>query len=131
MTNATGFDSGRSGRGAAYVSDRSGAAHAKFMKLTARALAPLAIVSAWTLIGVVGEPYEAARAVIGRPISALALIGFIVIGAVHARYGMETIIDDYVHDPAKRELALKANKWVSTAIAAVWTLAILLIAAPR
>jgi succinate dehydrogenase / fumarate reductase, membrane anchor subunit len=131
MTKATGFDSGRSGRGGAYTADRSGAAHAKFMKQSARALAPLAFISAWALIGVVGEPYEAARHIIGRPVPALALIGFIALGSVHARYGMETIIDDYVHEPAMKELALKANKWTSIAIAAAWLFAILLIAAPK
>jgi succinate dehydrogenase / fumarate reductase, membrane anchor subunit len=131
MSNATGFDSGRKGRGAAFTADRSGAAHAKFMKLSARALAPLSFIAAWLLIGVAGQPYEAARAVIGRPFPALALIGFIAVASVHARAGMETIIDDYVQDAALREMALKANKWVATGMAVVWTLAILLIAAPH
>ena len=62
---------------------------------------------------------------------AIALIAFIVVVAYHARLGVENIIEDYVHDKSLKATALLINKWLVIAIAAVWTLAIMIIAAPR
>ncbi|BBU61887.1 succinate dehydrogenase membrane anchor subunit [Methylosinus sp. C49] len=125
------FESGRSGKGDAFVSDRSGSLHALAMRHSARALAPLALLSIWYLVGLVGKPYEAARAEIGKPLPAIALIAFIVVVAYHARLGVENIIEDYVHDEVLKAKALIVNKWLVIAIAAIWTLAIMIIAAPR
>jgi succinate dehydrogenase / fumarate reductase, membrane anchor subunit len=125
------FESGRSGKGDAFVSDRSGSLHALAMRHSARALAPLAVLSIWYLVGLVGKPYEAARAEIGKPLPAIALIAFIVVVAYHARLGVENIIEDDVHDEALKAKALIVNKWLVIAIAAIWTLAIMIIAAPR
>lgn len=131
MTFRTNFISGRTGRGAAYTSNSSGAEHDKFMRMTSFALAPLGLLAVWFIVGLAGKSFEAARAEIGRPAPALALILFIAVAAPHARQGVETIIEDYVHDATQKEIALRVNKWVSIAMAALWTLAILLIAAPR
>jgi len=131
MTSRTEFISGRTGRGAAFTSDRSGAAHDKFMRLSACALGPLGLLSAWFVAGLAGKNFEAARAELAHPIPALALIAFIVVAMLHARMGAESIIIDYVHDADWKTKALAANKWASIAIAFLWTLAILMIAAPR
>jgi succinate dehydrogenase / fumarate reductase, membrane anchor subunit len=131
MSIPTHFKSGRSGHGAAYVSDHEGSVHALFMRRSACALAPLGILSAWWLAGLAGKNLEAVHAEIGRPIPALVLIAFAVIGMVHARQGMTEIIEDYVHDAALKETALRWNKIAAITIAAVWTLAIMLIAAPK
>jgi succinate dehydrogenase / fumarate reductase membrane anchor subunit len=130
MSTST-FQSGRSGKGDAFVSDRSGSLHALAMRHSARALAPLALIAIWHIVGLVGKSYEAARAEIGRPLPAIALIAFIVVVAYHARLGVENIIEDYVHDKSLKATALLVNKWLAIAIAAVWTLAIMIIAAPR
>ncbi len=124
------FKSGRTGQGAAYVSDRSGTPHAVLLRVTSFALMPLTFFSAWYLIEIAGKSYEAARAVIGRPFPALTLIAFVVIGMVHARYGANEIIEDYVHDAQLKEKALRANQWLSIGLAALWVFAILLVAAP-
>lgn len=131
MSVPTYFTSGRSGQGAAYVSDHEGSAHARFMRLSSYALAPLGVLSAWWLSGLVGETLEGVRAEIGRPIPAIVLIAFAVVGMIHARQGMNEIIEDYVHDAALLEKALYWNKTASLAITAAWTLAIMLIAAPK
>ncbi|WP_442753427.1 succinate dehydrogenase, hydrophobic membrane anchor protein [Methylocystis sp. JAN1] len=131
MSIPTHFKSGRSGHGAAYVSDHEGSAHAHFMRISSYALAPLGALSAWWLAGVVGKTLEGVRAEIGRPLPALILIAFAVVGMIHARQGMNEIIEDYVHDAALREKALRWNRIASIAIAAAWTLAIMLIAAPK
>ncbi|MBM3562806.1 MAG: succinate dehydrogenase, hydrophobic membrane anchor protein [Alphaproteobacteria bacterium] len=131
MTVATRFNSGRTGSGDAYVSDRSGSPHAQFMRLTSYALIPLGALSAWWILGLAGKTLEGVRAEIGRPIPALALLAFGAVGMVHARQGMDEIIEDYVHDEALKTRALVANLWASRVIAALWVVAILLIAAPK
>jgi succinate dehydrogenase / fumarate reductase membrane anchor subunit len=130
MSAPTHFRSGRTGRGAAFVADHHGSQHARFMRLSSYALVPLGVLAAWHLAGVVGLSADGVRAAIGRPFPALGLIAFGVIGMVHAREGMNEIIIDYVHDPALKEKAFRVNQWASRAIAALWTLALMLIAAP-
>lgn len=131
MSIVTHFKSDRTGAGSAFKSDRSGSAHARFMRLSSYALAPLGILAAWYLANVAGKPLDELCAVIARPLPALTLLLFAVLGMIHARQGMTEIIEDYVHDAALKELALKANKWTSIAIAAIWVFAILVIAAPK
>jgi succinate dehydrogenase / fumarate reductase membrane anchor subunit len=131
MSVPTHFKSGRSGQGAAYVSDHEGSAHARFMRASAYALAPLGALSAWWLAGLVGKTPDGVKAEIGHPFPALVLIAFAVVGMIHARQGMTEIIEDYVHDAALKEKALRWNRTASIAVAAVWTLAIMLIAAPK
>jgi succinate dehydrogenase / fumarate reductase membrane anchor subunit len=129
MTESPAFMSGRTGRGPAYAADRSGSAHTKVMRLSARALAPLAVIALWFIAGAVGNSYEGVRAVIGRPFPALALIAFVVVAAYHARLGADNIIEDYVHDEALKAKAMAANKWTAVAIGLLWSLSILAIAA--
>lgn len=125
------FKSGRTGPGLAYVSDHEGSAHARFMRLSSYALAPLGVLSAWWLAGLVGKTLEGVKSEIGRPIPAIVLIAFAVVGMIHARQGMIEIIEDYVHDDVLKEKALHWNRIASVAIAVAWTLAIMLIAAPK
>jgi succinate dehydrogenase / fumarate reductase, membrane anchor subunit len=131
MSVPTHSKSGRSGHGAAYVSDHDGSAHARFMRLSAYALAPLGVLSAWWLAGLVGKNIEGVRAGIGHPFPAIVLILFAVIGMIHARQGAVEIIEDYVQDAVLKEKALYWNRIASIAIAGVWTFAIMLIAAPK
>lgn len=127
----SGFESGRTGKGAAFVSDHAGSLHAVAMRHSAKALAPLGLLSIWFIVGLVGKPYETARAELGRPFPAIVLIAFIAIVAYHARLGVETIIEDYVHDEGLKAKALVVNKWLSIGVAAVWILSIMIVAAPR
>jgi succinate dehydrogenase / fumarate reductase membrane anchor subunit len=131
MSVPTHFKSGRAGEGDAFVSDHAGSRHARFMRLSSYALAPLGLLSAWWLSGVVGQSAEGLRAVIGRPFPALTLIAFASLGMIHAREGMHEIILDYIHDPGLKRLALAANKGMAAGVAAIWTLAIMIIAAPK
>lgn len=131
MSSQSRFISGRTGRGEAYSSDASGAAHDKFMRSSAVLLAPLGLLAGWYVARLAGMSYEAARAELAHPLPALALIAFAVVAMPHARTGAESIIVDYVHDPVLKERALAANKWASLAVALLWTVSIMLVAAPR
>jgi succinate dehydrogenase / fumarate reductase membrane anchor subunit len=101
------------------------------MRLTSYALVPLGALSAWWILGLAGKTLDGVRAEIGRPFPAIVLLVFGVVGMIHARKGMDDIIEDYVHDEALKAQALVANLWASRAIAALWVVAILLLAAPK
>ena len=132
MTSPTPFISGRTGRGSAFVSDGSGSAHDRFMRLSSWILLPLSVAVASLLASVAANPsYAEARAIIERPPAVVALIAFGLVGMAHAYVGAESIIIDYVHDARKKALAFAANKIAAILIAGLWTLAIGLIAAPR
>jgi succinate dehydrogenase / fumarate reductase membrane anchor subunit len=132
MTSPTQFISGRTGRGSAFISDRSGAAHDRFMRLSAWLLLPLGVAVSFLLASIAANPsYAEARAIIEQPAAALALIAFILVGMAHARMGAESVIMDYVHDERRKTLALAANKIAAILIAALWAGAVGLIAAPR
>lgn len=124
------FRSGRRG-GAAYESDHSGSLHARAVRLSALALAPLGVLALWYIVGAVGKPYEGVRAELGRPFPAIVLIAFIGVAVYHMRLGMNEIIEDYVHDEALRDASRLVNKWLSLAIGAVWALSIMIFAAAR
>ncbi|MBI1867907.1 MAG: succinate dehydrogenase, hydrophobic membrane anchor protein [Methylocystis sp.] len=125
------FKSGRTGRGAAFASDHSGSCHAHTMRLTAYALLPLGVLSIWFIVGAVGKSFDGVRADIGRPLPATVLIAFISVAVYHMRIGVESIIDDYVHDEGLKAISLAVNKWLSLAIGAVWALSLIIVAASR
>jgi succinate dehydrogenase / fumarate reductase membrane anchor subunit len=132
MTSRTPFISGRTGPGSAFVSDRSGESHDRFMRLSSWILLPLSVAVAFLLASVAANPsYPEARAIVEQPAAAIALIAFGLIGMAHAYVGAESIIIDYVHDAQKKPLAFAANKIVAILIAGLWAVAIGLIAAPR
>jgi len=122
MTSRTQFISGRTGRGSAYVSDRSGVAHDRFMRFTSRLLLPLGVAAAFLVAALLDNSAETAVIAVGNPMAGLALIAFILIGMAHARTGAESIIIDYVHEEKAKALADKANTIVAILIAAAWTL---------
>jgi succinate dehydrogenase / fumarate reductase membrane anchor subunit len=129
MTSLPAFKSGRTGRGAAYVADRSGSKHTKIVRISAFLLAPLGVLALWFIAGAVGKSYEGVRAAIGRPFPAFVLIAFIVVAIYHARLGADNIIEDYVHDESLKAKAMAANKWFAVAIGLIWSLSVLAIAA--
>ena len=132
MTSRTPFISGRTGPGSAFVSDRSGSTHDRFMRLSSWALLPLSVAVAFLLASVAANPsYAEARAIIEQPLSALALIAFIVVGMAHACIGAGSIIIDYVHDQRRKAVAFVANTIAAVLIAGLWALAIGLIAVSR
>ena len=132
MNSPTPFISGRTGGGSAFVSDRSGSSHDRFMRLSSYILLPLGVAVAFLLASVAANPsYPEARAIIEQPASAVALIAFGLVGMAHAYVGAESIIIDYVHDERKKAMAFAANKIAAILIAGLWALAVGLIAAPR
>ncbi len=75
----------------------SGSATFRTQRLTALALAPLAV---WLVIGLVSAltgPPETAHTWLGQPVNAALMAAFVVIGLRHAAIGIQVVLEDYVH----------------------------------
>ena len=90
-------------------SARSGTADNWAMRLSSAALIPLSIAFVVVLLSLVGKDYNAARALMGRPVPALIFIAFVLTGVWHMQIGMKSIIIDYVHSAHAKEWALIVN----------------------
>jgi succinate dehydrogenase / fumarate reductase, membrane anchor subunit len=97
-------------------SAKSGTSDAWNMRVTSIALVPLTIALVAIVLSLSGKDYAAARAELGHPIPAIILLLFILSGIFHMKLGMQSIIDDYVHDAHLKEWSLIANLFFSVCI---------------
>lgn len=95
------------------------------MRITSIALVPLSIAFIAIVLSLVGKDYAQARALLGQPIVAIVLLLFILAGVFHMKLGMQSIIDDYVHEPHLKEWSLIANLAFSACIGLACIFAIL------
>lgn len=99
-----------------FGSAKSGTAEAWHMRVTSIALVPLSIAFVAIVLSLFGKDYAAARAELGHPMVAIILLLFILTGVFHMKIGMQSIIDDYVHDAHLKEWSLIANLFFSVCI---------------
>ncbi|MDR2012767.1 MAG: succinate dehydrogenase, hydrophobic membrane anchor protein [Rhodanobacter sp.] len=109
-------------------SARQGAHHFIVQRLTALALALLALWFLWIALNVLHLDYAGARALIAYPLNALLMLTFIIMAFWHAQLGLQVIIEDYVK-PAGSRLSLQiAVKFLCFLGAAMGALAVIRIA---
>ncbi len=88
-------------------SAHSGTGHFWLQRLSALAIIPL---SMWFMLALLTRLIHADAASIGRwlhnPIVALLMAALILALFIHARLGIQTIIEDYIHSHAKKIMAL-------------------------
>lgn len=77
------------------------------------------IFFAWLVVRIAGTERAEMLAVVGHPLVALLLALGVIVACVHARIGMQEIIEDYVHDARLNSLSLTLNSFVCLAVAAV------------
>ncbi|HXW70103.1 MAG TPA: succinate dehydrogenase, hydrophobic membrane anchor protein [Methylocella sp.] len=97
-------------------SARSGTADAWQMRVTSVALIPLSIAFVVIVVSLAGKDYAAARAQLANPLAGIILLLFILFAIFHMKLGLQSIIDDYVHDVHLKEWSLLANLLFSIAI---------------
>lgn len=83
-------------------SAKSGTHHHWHMMVTSVALVPLVIAFIFTFGPTLGKPYEEVLAYYQRPMPALIAALTILIGFIHFRGGVQTLIEDYVHGFARK-----------------------------
>ena len=106
-------------------SAKEGPAHFLKQRLTAAGnlvLIPFAIGLIATLAG---ADLTSVKSTLGHPVIAILLIVLILSMTVHMRIGAQIIIEDYVHAEGLKMLALLANTFFSTAVAAMAIFAVL------
>jgi succinate dehydrogenase / fumarate reductase membrane anchor subunit len=121
---ATGLTSIRTAMGKARFlgSAKSGTTDAWKMRVTSLALVPLSIAFVVIVLSLLGKDYTGVRAELGHPIQAIIMLLFILSGLLHMKLGMQSIIDDYVHDAHLKECSLIANLFftVCTGLACIY-----------
>ena len=102
------------GLGAAH----SGVGHFWRQRVTAVALAPLAIWFAVIALSLIGADRDTAVAFLRMPFNAVPLGLFIVIGAIHMALGVQVVIEDYIHHEGRKIALLVLNQFFAWIVAA-------------
>ncbi|MBN9061724.1 MAG: succinate dehydrogenase, hydrophobic membrane anchor protein [Rhizobiales bacterium 65-9] len=82
-------------------SAKAGTEHFWLQRVTAFANLFLAIAFILVVISLAGRDYEAARALLSRPLVGVLMGLFVISGCVHMRIGMQVVIEDYLHGGVK------------------------------
>lgn len=89
-------------RAAGLGSAKSGTQHHWHMMVTSVALVPLVIAFIFTFGAILGQPHEAVVAYYQKPLPAIIAGLTFLVGFVHFRGGVQTLIEDYVHGFARK-----------------------------
>jgi succinate dehydrogenase / fumarate reductase, membrane anchor subunit len=106
-------------------SAKEGADHFWKQRVTGVANALLGIFFVWLVASMAGADHATIKASLSNPVSAMALLGLIVSGTIHMRLGMQTIVEDYVHNEGAKIVLLMLNTFFAIAVALISTFAIL------
>jgi succinate dehydrogenase / fumarate reductase membrane anchor subunit len=107
---------------------RDGVGHWLIQRVTAIALAPLAIWLLIALLSLPGADYASVTAWIAAGLHPVLLALTVVIAAWHAWLGVQVVIEDYVHGFLAKTIALLASMFVHVLVAASGVYAVLHIA---
>jgi succinate dehydrogenase / fumarate reductase, membrane anchor subunit len=116
------------GRALSDGSARDGVGHWVAQRVTAIALAPLAI---WLLVALLSLPladYASVMRWLGAGMHPVLLALTVLIAAWHAWLGVQVVIEDYVHGFLSRTLALLCSLLVHVLVAAAGVYAVLRVA---
>lgn len=105
-------------------SSHSGSKEWLLQKVNSAILAVLFLWFAFSFAFLIKADYVKVLLWIDNPINTVLLITFITVGLLHAAMGVQTIIEDYVHQTAKRILYIYI---VKTVLAILWLLMIIAI----
>jgi len=108
-------------------SARTGTAQHWTMTVTSVALLILTPFFLFIVGGLLGQPHAEVVASLSRPMPALVVAAFLVVGMHHMRFGMQVLIEDYVGGTG-RKIGLIATTILCYALAAAGVVALAQIA---
>lgn len=85
-------------------------------RLTALAIAPLAVFFLVSLVALAGTDYDTARHYLANPLVSILLLALIGAAVIHMRIGVQIVIEDYVHTEGLKHFTLVANTFFSYAV---------------
>ncbi len=97
-------------------SAKEGTDHFWRQRLTAVANVPLILFFLWTVISLNGASHKEVVAHLSSPIVSIVMLLVIISGIVHMKLGMQTIIEDYVHQERAKIVMLMLNIFFAIAI---------------
>ncbi len=92
-------------------SARSGTHHFWALRITSVALVPLSIWFVASALAYVGAEQGAVAAYFTEPLNAVLMFLFIVTCAYHTSLGLQTVIEDYVHQESLKITLLILNRF--------------------
>lgn len=105
------------GRARGLGSSRSGSDHYWAQRITAVALIPLVLWLVVSLITVTSGDLASVKSWLGSPFNATLLLLTLLTGLWHGQLGMQVVIEDYVHAPLVKHLALIFTRLVAAFLA--------------
>ena len=109
-------------------SAQAGVSHWWTQRITAAALVLLGIWFVVMVLSLLHANYATARATVAQPWNALLLIAFVLIMFWHAVFGLQVVIEDYMHTRWQAVVLLTAIKFLAMLGALAGVLAVLRIA---
>jgi succinate dehydrogenase / fumarate reductase membrane anchor subunit len=113
------------GRARGLGSARAGYHHWWIERVEAVALVPLTIWFIFALLHLVGASHQAVIDWLSSPLSIVLLLLLIVATFHHLSLGVQTVLDDYVHQPAVRMWSVFAVKGASVVLALLCIVSVL------
>jgi succinate dehydrogenase / fumarate reductase membrane anchor subunit len=109
-------------------SAKEGVAHFKKIRVTSIASTFLTLWFVWSAVSLSGAGYAEVTAWLGSTLNATLMILFIVVNFWHAQLGVQTIIEDYVHQKLIKTVSLIALAFAAYGFAAASVVAVLKVA---
>jgi succinate dehydrogenase / fumarate reductase membrane anchor subunit len=100
-------------------------------RITAVSNVPLIISFVIIVAALAGSSYEQAIAIVSHPLTAILLLLAVISVTNHMRLGMQTVIEDYVHDKGWKIMVVIANNFYAVIIAVACLFAILKVSLGR
>ena len=109
-------------------SAKAGTTHFLHQRMTAVVLAPLSIWFVISALGYVGASREAVAGFLRQPVNAILMFLFVAAALYHMALGLQTVIEDYVHQEGTKLVLLILNRFAAFAIGATAGLALVRLA---
>jgi succinate dehydrogenase / fumarate reductase, membrane anchor subunit len=106
-------------------SAKEGADHFWKQRVTGVANLALSVFLIWLLVRLAGAEHATVKSMLTHPMIALPLLLLVVSGTLHMRLGMQTIIEDYIHNEGAKIAVLMLNSFFAIAVAAASIFAVL------